>query len=214
MRKFCVTGGLVVGLLAYATIACAAPTINYADSVVSYTNKIQNYGEEKMTDSTTWWVTGESDADADGNGYAWDAGDPDYVAGWRAGATNQYITVKFDVGLPDVIGDDLVIHLYSGGKANASVWASTNGDSYINIGSIGSGTPGYFRDEVFDFDAFGLNDVHYVKVNREAVGSGTGMFFDSFASTAVPEPTTFALLALGGLLVAARWMVVRRRRVN
>ena len=213
MRKFCMTGGLVVGLLAYATIADAL-TIDgqyWADSVEDYTGNIQNYGGTYMTLATECWVTGESDADVDDNGYAWDAVDNDYVAGWKSNAPSEHIIVKFDAGLTDIVGNDLVIRMYGGSIASASVLASVDNESYTEIGSLGSGTPGYFRDEEFDFD--GLSGVHYIKVDRGANGPQTGMFFDSFAST-VPEPTTLAMLALCGLLAAARWMVVRRRRAG
>jgi hypothetical protein len=221
MRKFCVIGGLVVGLLAYATVAGAAPTIggqNWADSVENYTGNIQNFGGTMMDVSTEWWVTGKSDADADGNDYAFDPGDPDNVAGWRIPGSGEYITVKFDTGLADVDGNDLVIRMYCGPKANASVLASTDGISYTEIGSIVGkkdhipGMTGCLYDAEFDFNPFGLDGVQYVKVDRVSYEPKSGMFFDSFASTAVPEPTTLVLLALGCLLMAARWTVVRRRR--
>ncbi len=180
---------------------------NWADSAYEYTTNIQNYGGTAMDAATEWWVTGVSDADVDGNGYAWDAGDNDYVAGWRSNSSGEYIVVEFDIGLADQAGDDLVIHMYGGSKAEASVWGSTDGTSYTQIGTIGSGMSGYFRDETFDFAGLFGSDVHYVKVLRQANGSKTGMFFDSFAS--VPEPATMALLICGGAAVLIR----RRKKV-
>jgi len=235
MRKFCVTGGLVVGLLAYATIACAL-TIdgqNWADLVVEYTSSdtdgdgiddvgIQNFGRELMSEhDSTQWVTGKSDADPNGNDH-FGYGEPDNLGGWRDVDADQHIIVEFYDGLADVAGNDLVIRMFCGNIANASIWGSVdNSDgSYTQIGSIVGhngevpGKPKYFYDAEFDFNPCGLDDVHYVKVERITTGSGSGMFFDSFASTAVPEPTTLALLALGCLLMTARWMVIRRRRAG
>ncbi len=224
MRKFCVTVSLAVGLLAHAMTACAAPTINYADSVVSYTSKIQNFGWDLMnndtpedeTDDYTWWVLGMSDADPNGDGIFTNSGanpEPDNLGGWRSTDADQHIIVQFDDGLDDVAGNDLVIRMFGGSIASASVLASVDNVTYTEIGTIGSGTPKCFRDEVFDFGgAFVGNAVHYVKVERVTIGGGSGMFFDSFAS--VPEPTTLVMLALGGLLMAARWTIVRRRRAG
>ncbi len=175
---------------------------NWADSVYEYTTNIQNSGlgvpAELMSadPSNQSWVTGVSDADVDGNGYAWDAGDNDYVAGWRANAPGEYVIVNFVIGLEDLAGDDLVIHVYGGPSASANVLASTDGNSYTQIGTIGSGTSGQFRDETFDFAGLLGDDVHYVKVLRAANGAQTGIFFDSFAS--VPEPATMVLLICGG----------------
>lgn len=178
---------------------------NWASSAYDYTSNIQNYAGTVMDATTEWWVTGASDADVDGNGYAWDPGDEDYVAGWRAGAPGEYIIVKFDTALTNIVGDDLVIRMYGGSGASATVLVSTDDSSYTQIGTIGSGVSGYFRDETFDFDGQFSGDVHYVKVLRVGNGPQTGMFFDSFAS--VPEPATMVLLACGGAAV-----LIRRRK--
>ncbi len=179
---------------------------NWADGVNDYSSNVQNYAGALMTAETTWWVTGPSDADVDGNGYGWDPADNDYVAGWRANAPDEYIIVQFNAGLQDLSGNDLVIHTYGGSDASASVLASTDGSSFTQIGIIASGTPGYFRDEAFDFNGLFASDVHYVKVLRAANGAKTGMFFDSFAS--VPEPATITLLVCGGAVA-----LIRRRKI-
>jgi len=194
----------MVCIASAATVGAAVVGgVNWADSVYDYTSYIQNYGGTLMTASTEFWVTGPSDADADGNGYAWDAGDPDNVAGWRTINTDQYIVMQWQIGVADVPGDDLTIRMYGGPSASANVLASEDGTNYTHVGTIGGGTPGYFRDETFDFTGLFSSDVHYVKVLRVASGPQTGMFFDSFAG-GVPEPTTLVLLTGGAAALLRR----------
>ncbi len=187
--------------------------VNWADDVTAYASYIQNYDGALMDVETEFWVIGAPDADVNGNGYAWDwgTGDLDYVAGWRGGAADEYIIVYFDTGLVDVLGDDLTICLYSGPKADCTVLASTNGANYTWIGSIGGGTPGYLSNETFDFDGQFTGDVHYVKVLRAEKGKDTGMFFDAFGGTAVPEPGTMTLL-FAALGFVAAWRRNRSRK--
>ena len=187
---------------AVAGSAAVIGDTNWADSVDAYSGNIQNFGGEMMTVSTEFWLTGPSDADANGNGYAWDAGDSDYVGGWRSGAPDEFIIIQWDTGISDLAGDDLVIRQYAGGMASANVLASVDGISFTQIGAIGGGTPGYFSDAAFDFAGLFGDDVHYVKVERVGNGPQTGMFFDSFAG--VPEPTTFALLGCGAATLIRR----------
>jgi len=196
-----------IAIWAAATVAPTTAAVidgkNWADAVTGYSSKIQNYGGTLLSTLTEWWLIGPSDADVNGNGYAWDADDQDTVAGWRANAPGEYITIYWETALPDVTGNDLVIHMYGGPNAAADLFASTNGDSYIQIGTIGGGTPGYFRDEAFDFGGLFGDGVHYVKVVRVANGPNTGIFFDSFAGT-VPEPATLALLGCGACVLIRR----------
>jgi len=188
---------------------------NWADSVTSYTSQVQNYGGTMMDGSTEFWVLGQSDADQNGNMHAWDFddGDLDYVAGWRGGSANQEFVVKFDTALTDVAGDDLVIRMYCGKSAKASVSVSQDNTNWTSIGSIVGvpmqvpGKPGFLYDATFDFSGLFSGDVHYVKAHRDTAGASTGMFFDSFAS--VPEPATMSILGLGGLA-----LVRRRRKVS
>lgn len=174
---------------------------NWADSVTSYTSQIQNYGGTLMDGTTEFWVLGQSDADQNGNMYAWDDGDMDYVAGWRSGAADQEIVVQFDTALEDITGDDLVIRMYCGPNAQASVYVSEDNVDWTNIGTISGtsgqipGSPGYLYDATFDFSGLFSGDAYYVKVHRDIAGAQTGMFFDSFAS--VPEPTTMLILGIG-----------------
>lgn len=189
-----------LGILAGSANAAFINGQNWADDVDTWSGSVQNYGGTLMDASTTWWLTGPSDSDVDKNGYAWDEVDNDYVAGWRGGGSAS-ITLSFDAALEDIIGNDLVIHMYSGSSASASVWASSDNITFHNIGGIGGGTAAYFRDEVFDFGG-AVDNVHYIRIDRVTSGPATGMFFDSFAS--VPEPTTMALLAFGGLGLLGR----------
>ena len=198
---------LMVVLCALTTISQATLINgqNWADSVTSHTGAIQNYGGTMMDSSTESWVLGQSDADQTNNMHAWDfaEGDLDNVAGWRGGSANQEFVVKFDSALTDITGDDLVIRMYCGKKASASVFVSGDNSSWTSIGSIVGiplqvpGKPGFLYDAAFDFSGQFSGDVHYVKVHRETVGASSGMFFDSFAS--VPEPATMFILGLGAV---------------
>jgi hypothetical protein len=182
---------------------------NWAESVTAYSDKIQNYGGILMDDSTTFWLTGEPDADVDGNGYAWDDGDLDYVGGWRTSDTDQFITLCWEDGIADVTGDDLVLCLYSGSKASANVLASVDGIFFTQVGTVGGGTAGILTQQYLDLDGlFGDQVVYYVQVQRVAIGAQTGMFFDAFGAASVPEPGTFMLFAIG----LAGLFVFRRRR--
>lgn len=196
---------------------------NWADEVAEYSSKIQNYGSPGcehgtlMDPSTEWWLTGPSDADVNGNGYAWDwtEGDQDYVAGWKANAPDEYIVVRWLTGIPDVPGADLVVHVYGGPWAEADVLASIDATSYTSIGTIGGGMSGYFRDEEFDFAGLFGSDVYFLKLVRTANGAQTGMFFDSFAgavreSAPIPEPATLPLFLCGVLCLG--WFAVIRRK--
>ena len=185
--------------------------INWADRVVSHTDKIQSWADgycggpgaqlmQLETPSTAWWVLGPWDADGNGNMYAWDFddGDHDFVGGWRTGSSahmNQEILVEFDTGIRDVEGDDIMIRVFCGPVASASVWASTDGSDFVNLGIIDGrlnqipGSPGYLYDARFDFDARFVEEVHYISVFREVTQPQSGMFFDSFGSACVDLPT-------------------------
>jgi len=186
---------------------------NWADSVVSYTPRIQRFGKPGCTGgvfmdpNTAWWVLGPGDCDQNGDMDAWSTDehgretiDCDYVAGWKGGGAlneGQEIVVCFNIGLQDYEGaDDLVVRLYCGYKAIASIWASVDGNDFVRIGEIAGcddgmpGAPGMLYDAYFDFDGLFDEEVHYIKVYRETAAPDTGLFFDSFASAVVIEPNT------------------------
>jgi hypothetical protein len=186
---------------------------NWADKVVSYTPRIQRFGKPGCTGgilmdpNTAWWVLGPNDCDQNGDMDAWSTDeygretiDYDYVAGWKGGGVlnkDQEIILWFDIGLQDYEhADDLVIRLYCGYKAMASVWASVDGNDFSKIGQVAGrddgipGTPGLLYDAYFDFGGLFSEEVHYVKVHREAATPDSGMFFDSFASAVVIKPDT------------------------
>ena len=198
--------------------------MNWADDVAVWNGSIMNYGlygnRELMTEGTTWWVTGPPDADADGNGNGWDYGiDLDHVAGWRNCGSDpdkpESITLHFNTALLDGENDDLKIVTYGGPYGEASVWASTDGIDYVQIGTVGAGDPGYFVDLWFDFSgelegvgAYQIDDVHYIRLDREVFGARTGRFFDAIGGkySAVPEPATATLLlSLAGFIAVWRW---------
>lgn len=213
---------IIVGVFSDSAVAGYVRGRNWADSIVSYTDDIQNSGfvpggsgseAELMAPSTTWWVLGPSDADVDpngiGNGYAWDPCDMDYIAGWRFVTPDQEIVVRFDIPLDDAPdANSVVIHMYCGPYAEASVWAATDDDpdNFIQIGTIAGvedripGTPGYFHDARFNFT---IDNVRYIKVHRETAFGATGMFFDSFASADVIEPTSRAEVAYYGWCITS-----------
>lgn len=204
MKSLLFVSSMVMIVLASARVAGAdvIENVNWADDVVAYTSAIQNYGGTSMDADHEFWLLGQPDADANGNGYAWDEGDLDYVAGWKANYPNEFFIVYFDIGLADLEGTDLDIHKYAGSGASADVFVSTDGDDYVWIGALGGGEPGCFQVESFDFA--GVWGVHYVKLVRTANGSNTGVFVDALGGVPVPEPATTTLLAIGAGLLALR----------
>lgn len=212
---------LVMALLGGFAASLNAAVINgqnWADSVSDWSGGIQNYGKVSWNDQggspSTWWVTGDPDADVDGNGYALDAVDNDYVAGWRF-TGDAHFTLFYETALVNMPGDDLSVKVYGGSKCKATVLGSTDGVVYTQIGIIAGasgqfpGTSGRFHaegatglDKYITLDFGTLDDLHYIKFERSAAGSGSGMFFDAVGS--VPEPLTIVLLACGGLRVLSR----------
>ena len=187
MRKDLITVALgAVALVLAPTVAEIVDGVNWADEVDDYTTNIQNYGGVLMDETTEWWLTGPPDADVNENGYAWDSEDQDTVAGWRTTNPGEYAIMSWEAGLPDLVGDDLWIHLYGGPSADADVLASVDGATFHLVGTIGGGTPGYLREEAFDFAGLFETCVRYVKVLRVASGPQTGLFFDAFGGSVFP----------------------------
>ena len=182
-------------LAVFAGFFGAAQAAYWADVVVDWSDDIQNYNGTRMDESTTWWLTGPSD---------------DAVAGWRSRGPDEFLIVGWSTGLLDVEGDDLTIRLYSGSEAQGRVSASTDGVNYIEIGTIGGGTPLVFREESFDFAGLFDDPVYYIKVERLSDVPSSGVCIDSFAGMAViPEPATMCLLGLGAVS-----MLSKKRRLQ
>lgn len=162
----------------------------WADMVVDWSDDIQDYNGIRMDEATTWWLTGPSD---------------DVVAGWRSRGPDEFFVVGWEMGLLDVEGDDLTIRLYSGSEAQGRVSASTDGVNFLEIGTIGGGTPLVFREESFDFAGLFDGPVYFVKVERLSDAASSGVFIDSVVGMAViPEPATLCLLGLGAVSVLSR----------
>jgi len=112
---------LVIG--AFDTRAEIIDSTNWADEVVEWDGRVQNYGlhgpPELMDEDTTWWLLGAPDADVDGNGEAFDSCDQDSVAGWRnCGATDiEWFILRYDTAITDGEGDDLRVVTYGGPMA-------------------------------------------------------------------------------------------------
>ncbi|MCK4658642.1 MAG: PEP-CTERM sorting domain-containing protein [Phycisphaerae bacterium] len=190
---------LLIALLVGCVATANADYDDYlwADSVEGWNGNIKNFGDELMTWETSWWLTGLPDCDMDGNGYAFDPGDNDYVAGWKMPPANDSFTVKFDTLIQNSPGDDVLVVGYSGPTYESSVQASSDGINFTELGTIGIGQPGYLHD--FWFDLGGLTDAQYIRVERLSTASLSGGFVDAIG--AVPEPTSAMLLILGGLFV-------------
>jgi len=184
---------IALAVLSSARVAGAA-MIDWADDVEDYSSSIQNYASIMMDESTTWWLTGPPDGDIG-----------DYVGGWRFNAPNEYIVMHWETAIPDLPGDDLMIHLYGGPSAVANVLASVDGSTFTNIGTLDGGIPLEFRQESFDFDARFGADISYVKVERVAIGPQTGMFFDAFGGVDTPEPGATTLLLTAAAFLAVWW---------
>jgi hypothetical protein len=182
--------------------------INWADRVASHTDEVQSWtgGEcggpepdwmDSNTPANTWWVLGSSDADWNGDMYARDfhLGDRDYVGGWKATNADQEIIVKFDTGIEDIDGNDVVIRMYCGPIAEASIWASVDGNDFTQIGTIEGhldeipGIGGELYDAYFDFNGLFTGDVNFVKVSREVAQPKSGFFIDSFSTAYIDLPS-------------------------
>jgi len=56
---------------------------NWADSLAAWSGNMQNYNGTSIGADALVYVLGPPDSDIDGNGYAWDANDNDYIVGWK-----------------------------------------------------------------------------------------------------------------------------------
>jgi len=204
-------GVCILGLNQASLRAAYVEGQNWADRVVEHTSRIQRFGQpgcaggQFMDPNNRWWILGPPDCDVDGDGNAWSvqetegvAVDRDAVAGWKGGGAlnqDQELVVAFDVGLEDYLDStDLVIRLYSGYQASASVWASVDGNDFTQLGAIVGkddglpGIPGKLVDVYFDFGGRFDDVIRYVKLHRNANGPDTGMFFDAIGSALVVVP--------------------------
>jgi hypothetical protein len=98
--------------------------------------------------------------------------------------------------------------MFCGPLAAASVWASADGENFIQIGNVEGqfneipGESGCLYDAFFDFDGAFPDDVNFIKVHREVAGSQSGMFFDSFSSAYIEFPLLRSEVGLFGWALA------------
>jgi hypothetical protein len=205
--------GLVLLVLCILTAQIANAGLvggqNWADSVAAWSGKIQNYNGTATGTDALAYVLGPPDSDVDDNGFAWDACDNDYVAGWK-GTDDASFTLYFETALLNIDGEDLAVKVYGGANCKADVYGSVDGSSFELIAGIAGaqgqipGKAGYFHeagaaglDRYVTLDFGSLDNLHYIRFDRAVCGSGSGMFFDAVGS--VPEPATVLLLAVGSL---------------
>jgi len=211
-NAFIKIGLLTVLFYAFCVQAASAAVVgnqNWADSLEAWSGNIQNYNSTATGAVALAYVLGPPDCDVDGNGYAWDPADNDYVAGWKGEGDASFL-VYFETALLNVTGDDLAAKVYGGPNCKADVYGSVDGSGFEIVGSIVGakghipGKPGFFHDAgaagldryvTLDFGI--LDNLHYVRFDRVVSGQGSGMFFDAVGS--VPEPATLLLLILGGV---------------
>jgi hypothetical protein len=105
---------------------------NWADTMAAWSGNIQNYNGTETGAIAAAYVLGAPDSDVDGNGYALDACDNDYVAGWK-GIGDVSFTVYFETALLNIDGDDLAVKMYGGPNCQADVYGSVDGSSFEMI---------------------------------------------------------------------------------
>jgi hypothetical protein len=174
--------GLMVGLAAQAEAHWAEwrGAMYYWADEVTWSGAIQNFGPPGtvMDETTRWWLLGAPDADPNDDDY-WSGSEPDYLGGWKGNDPGASLTFYFNAPIQDLPGDDVVVRGFRGPSAEGSVWASSDGVKFMQIGTITSGTPRQFENFWFDLNGTGLTDVHYIELRRVANGSTTGAFFDA-----------------------------------
>ena len=139
-----------------------------------------------------------------------DMGTGDYVYVWGAGSVDQDVSAAWTAASP--IDIDLITAMATWGSGSGSVLVElrkASDDTVLWDNTTGGLTPGTVSPLSWSIDASTLAATEGEDLNLRisATGSGTAIDDVSLEVNAVPEPSSAALLGLGGLA-----LILRRRK--
>ena len=137
-------------------------------------------------------------------------GTGDYVYVWGAGSVDQDVSAAWTAG--DTIDIDLIAAMATWGGGSGSVLVElrkASDDTVLWDNTTGGLTPGTVSPLSWSIDASTLAAIAGEDLNLNSTGTGSGVAIDnvSLEVIAVPEPSSAALLGLGGLA-----LILRRRK--
>ena len=124
-------------------------------------------------------------------------------------------SVTFDLGSVMTI-EDIIFYNYSEtgendrGISSVMVEVSSNGSTYTSAGSLSfaiADTGATFAGEIVSFEQTNVSHVRFTNFVNHSSGSDNIVGFSEIRFTSVPEPSSAALLGLGGLA-----LILRRRK--
>ena len=127
-------------------------------------------------------------------------------------ASGSFVPVSFNPIAPGLFGDTGTVTF----KSTASGVQIRNAEAGLTFASLTGSSVPMGSDFLFSFDITGgllaAASNGAVQINFQPVGFGRAWSAELFAAP-VPEPTTMAMLAIGGLVCCGS-VVRRRRRLN